>query len=601
MSSGEEVHSIAGGRRGSIRQFLAPMGAAAALSFTVAAIYAPIGILVQSPANAQIYGGGLSLWVLASAIGMVPLIAVFALARARVSRVDAPAPIAVLGWYAVAALAQAVTFGFTSVLLGLADSPDLSFRISGLLLQVPLLAIVGFAVTRYEAHRQVIIDLEQTRERLLEIEGRTETELERADTELTAAVRKTLDPAVATLEAALANAEAGGDGAGVLSALDEILEERVRPLTRELASEEVLADDAVESSKRSRARVPLPARFRLSEAIRPTFTALLLAVVAIPTAARVLQPANLLLYIFAFCLSVWLILWASKRVIGGTGAILAPGMIAIVCLYAAAGLGSYLLIGALGVIRPASIEGSVVTIFAAMGFVFTAFVLVEARRTISEGELEADTMRLDHAVGRIRRRERLVSRRLNFIIHGALQGALNAAALRIAEAGRVTSQLGDEIRSDIRNALSQVEVLSPSESRPQSGDALRTSTTISEISSVWSRRRRFGAQVGSEVEQVLSANGDADEAVAEVIREAVNNAFRHGAATRVEVAVTEGERDSVAGPSEIAISVRDDGVGPYGSSQPGIGSSLFDDLCRSWTLERSGRWTLFWASVESHA
>ena len=88
-----------------------------------------------------------------------------------------------------------------------------------------------------------------------------------------------------------------------------------------------------------------------------------------------------------------------------------------------------------------------------------------------------------------------------------------------------------------------------------------------------------------------------DEAVAEVIREAVNNAFRHGVAVTVEVEVTKVKRHTPQDSEEIAITVRDDGSGPTGSDQPGFGSSLFDDLCRTWTLETEDLWTVFRARV----
>lgn len=596
MSSRKHPRAIVASLVAGARRNLEPLGSAAALSFPVAAIYAPIGIIVQAPGNATIYGGSPALWVLASAIGMVSLFLVFIAARAWTSRHGDPGPPAVLGWYALATVAQGLTFAFTSVLLGAADSPELTFRLSGLFLQIPLLSIVGYAVTRYDAHRRVIDELEQTRERLLAIGEDLDAELDRAEADLASSVREALDPAVATLEGTLSGVEGGGDKARAMEALESLVEERVRPLVTDLTSEGAPVE-AIEAEPRRRGRVPLPPRFTLGGAIRPVLTALLLAVVAIPSAARVLGPGEAILYLSVFCGCVWALLALSRLGLGSARLQTVLGLPLVTFLYVGAGSLSFWLVRAIGVARPEGIAWSVVAVFASIGFVFTTFLLVEARRTRSEGELEAETLRLDHTVGLIRRRKRLVNRRLAFVLHGTLQGALNAAALRIAEAGHVTSQLGQEIRDDIRAALLEIEGRPDAGGGPESGAPLRTSTTIDEISSVWGFRRRFSGRIRPSAEVGLSGDPEVDEAVAEVIREAVNNAFRHGAAVTVEVEVTKVKRHTPKDSEEIAITVRDDGSGPTGSDQPGFGSSLFDDLCRTWTLETEDLWTVFRARV----
>ena len=299
----------------------------------------------------------------------------------------------------------------------------------------------------------------------------------------------------------------------------------------------------------------------------------------------------------AFSFFVWGLLEVIKRLSGSVRVPTALGLPVAICLYIAAGSGAFWLTGAVGVVRPEGIALAVVPIFALLGLAFTVDLLVEARRTRSEAELEVETIRLRQTVALIRRRERLLSRRLAFVVHGALQGALNAAALRIAEAGEVSSQLGQEIRRDIGAAVSQIEDLADQGSRREPGESLKTSTTIEELSSVWSGRRRFGANIGQPVEEALSGDPEVDEAVAEVTREAVNNAFRHGVAVTVEVEVGVVEADSPGNPREVAITVRDDGNGPSGSSEPGFGSSLFDDLCATWMLETDGLWTVFDARV----
>lgn len=571
-----------------VRRIISPLGSAAAFSWAVAATYCPVLVLIQL-GNASIFGGSRLLWILASSFGAVALVAVFGAARSRVPADSGPGPGTVLVWYSVAAITQGMTFGFASVLLGAADSPHLDFRLSGILIQLPLLIAVGYAVARHDAHRRIITELEQTRERLVVVKRRLDTETNRIEADLASAARETLEPAVSSLDIALADAEAGGNRAEVIEALDELVEKRVRPLSHKL----LLATDAHEQTRAKQvplAKVPLPARFRLRDAIQPFLATLLLWVAAIPSAVRVLETGDLLLYLVTFSLLAWTLLSLARLAAGSRQVRTLPGLPGVVLLYALAGWAAFWLIGELGVDRPPGIGSSVGPFFALLGLAITVSLIVQARRTSSENARLDETHSLERATEFARRRERLARRRLAFVIHGSLQGALHAAALRVAEAEVITPQLGADIRGDIVASLSAIG------NQPLSGGLLQTLVTTNELSSVWEGRRRLSVRLGPAVEETLHGDTDVDAAVAEVVRESVNNAFRHGAARNVEVEVTKTGGD-LAHESEIAISVKDDGVGCLETDRPGLGSVLFDDLCRSWVLEPSDRGTVFRARV----
>lgn len=595
MRTNRGIRAGVGARIDAARRALAPLGAAASFSWLVLAIYCPIGVAIQAPANASIYGGSVALWVLASAIGMLSLIALLSAARARALRRGDPSPSSVLLSYALAATAQSVTFGLLTVLFGADDSPHLGFRLTGLFLQVPLLAVVGYAVARHDAHRRIITELGHTREQLLAIGQSVDAELDRVEAELTYAVQESLEPAMASFDAALTDVAAGGEKLVAVSALDVLVEQRVRPLAHELVAEPDEPAELTNSEGRSPARVPLPERFRLGDAIKPGFAAIVLVVGALPTAARALDPGGALIYLATLSLSTWVILTLAKRVLASTQVRTTLGLPVAVLIYAVAGSAAFWCIGVVGVTRPVGIAGAVAVFLALLGLAIGADLLVQTRRARSESELAAQTLSLEQAVALIRRRERLVRRRLAFVVHGALQGALHAAALRLAESDVVSEQLGEEIRRDLGVALAQIE------DRPKGGGSLRTSATISELLSVWDSHRHFSARLGESVEETLSSDADVDEAVAEVIREAVNNAFRHGAANTVEVEVTVTASSLPERASGIGISVRDDGSSNLGASEPGLGSVLFDDLCRSWELDHDGRGTTFQALIALNA
>lgn len=64
--------------------------------------------------------------------------------------------------------------------------------------------------------------------------------------------------------------------------------------------------------------------------------------------------------------------------------------------------------------------------------------------------------------------------------------------------------------------------------------------------------------------------------ISRVVEEAINNAITHGEASRIAV-------DASGGEGFVVVDVTDDGLGPQGDA-PGLGSALFDSLCRYWEL-----------------
>jgi signal transduction histidine kinase len=573
-----------------LERALAPLGSVDALSWPVLVIYCPLAIVIQAPGNASIYGGSVTLWVLASLIGMVALAAILLGARAIASRRRETRPGMVLATYALAGVVQSVTFGLASVLVGAADSPQIAFRLFGLILHFPLLVAVGYAVSGHASHRRILSDLERTRARSLALARSADGELERGEAELSGAVRASLEPALVSFETALEQAEGGSPARDVARSLDSLVEEHIRPLSHQIASDEASSIPEIPVEE-PRVRVPLPPRFRLSEGIRPLLTALVVFITAIPTATRELSSGEAIAYVAALPALVFLALSLLRRLVGALRLPTPVGAVATILFYAAIGSAAFWLVGAIGLARPSGIVLSVTAVFTLLGAVIVADLLVQSRRQHHEVELEQEVDRLDESLALIRRRERLIRRRLAFVLHGSLQGTLHAAVLKISEAPEVQPELVEEIRRDLAAALSQLD------GSPRAGESTRTGETIDELSSVWNGSRQVTATVGPPADRALAEDADADEAVAEVIREAVNNAFRHGDATKVDIELGFGSGPAAGGSRRFAIAVRDDGSGDWGEGTSGLGSTLLDELCISWDRESGEEGTLLRAVV----
>lgn len=565
----------------SARHTLAPLASPSALSWTVILVFCPVLFLVQVPGNAIARGGPFGEWVLAFLIGFALLAAGILAARWATTRHGAPRVGAVLWIYAAATVVQAIVFGLSATALGATSDPQISFRLMAPLVNGTLLLVVGVAVASHAAHRRVIAELEHKRARLLAMGPSLETELDRLQGELAAAVHESLDPALASLDAALAHAAGGGRTDATLDALDAIVEEHVRPISRDLLASNPRPDvDGLAVVARVPTKVPLPRTFVLARGVRPAVAALALAIGLVPTTVRDLDPVQGLVFLLTAPLVCWVVLVIARYAMG-VRAVRTPIGIAVVVLVHVLAMGAAIVVvRTADIAMPTAIAGSALVFLGALGAFVVGAILVGERRADSEAALVEATERLERAVAITLRRQRLVRRRLAFVLHGSLQGALYSAALRVGEGAQLDQALVEQIRSDVLAAMALLDA-------PRSvGGACRVRVALDDLATVWRGRRSVITRVAPDVDAALRHDADADEAVAEVVREAVNNAFRHGAATTVEVAVE--PRAHVAGspPCAITICVRDDGTGEASEGTPGTGSALLDDLCTTWA--RSG-------------
>lgn len=559
----------------SARSVLAPLGSPGALSWLVLAIYCPLGIAIQGVGNADLEGGPVGLWLLASAIGMVVLVAIITVVRWGACRQGDPPVLTVVGAYVLASVLQSVVFGMAALGLGASTALNLQYRPMSPFFQVPLLMAVGVWVARYLAHRRVVQALERTRSRLMAVGPSVDAELDRLEAELSGAVRASLEPAMQSLDAVLTAATGSRDERAAVAALDAAVEQQVRPISLELAGGAVPDPLPAPPDAQPVARVPLPRRFRLADGMRPALAGLVLGVIAIPTAERALEPGQVLVYVPLLALGFWGALSLIRLIIGAWRPRTTVGVTVVVVSHIAAFLMAYWALDGLGVAVPPNLGAVGSIACAAIGGLIAASMLVEARRAETEANLAAATRTYERHIALTMRRQRLVRRRLAFVIHGALQGAMYAAALRLREATVVDWPLVRSIRADLDSALAQLE-------RPaQTADVPRAKVTIDELRAVWHGRRLVTARVAECTADALATDADADEAVAEVVREAVNNAFRHGAATRVDIDL-DGPAGVDARARVVTVRVRDDGRGPSPDSSPGLGTALFDELCESW-------------------
>jgi signal transduction histidine kinase len=361
--------------------------------------------------------------------------------------------------------------------------------------------------------------------------------------------------------ARLTGAQEGDDVAGVL---ERLVDERLRPMTRELWSPEAIATDF---RARSLLRAALTANpFPASLVI------IAYSVTAFASRAQHLDLGTNVLRTLAAVASLTVVLTLARR-FRPAGPRLAVAHLVLTVAVASA-LQTFLVeaIGTDGLDwRPASLFLSVfvwlgaLTVLGGAGVVAARgsdAVRAELERTLRSGGPHAEVERASQLL-----RDRAVADHL----HATLQNRLISASHRIAASG--------EQPSVVREELDAVELLLDdlaSGVLGESRDGSCAREQFAEVVARWDGFVHITAALDRSIDVLPSTFQDH---LAQVLVEAVNNAVRHGRAARIDVRLVAG-----ASPATFTLTVDDDGVGPV-QRAAGLGSALFDAMS-------GGEWAL---------
>jgi hypothetical protein len=159
-------------------------------------------------------------------------------------------------------------------------------------------------------------------------------------------------------------------------------------------------------------------------------------------------------------------------------------------------------------------------------------------------------------------------RNWSFLVHGTVQGALSVALSRMQLADSVTPELANQVLKDVERARG---ALNQTQSFNQPWDEVWP-----QIEQTWEGVCEVTHTTSPEADLLLEASGATATCVAEIAKELVSNAFRHGKATRVEIEI------SLASPEDVLITSTNNGELIQEDRVEGIGSEMFGELAASW-------------------
>jgi signal transduction histidine kinase len=547
------------------------LGSSAALSPIVTLLYLPFGLvgpLIIDPAR---LGGRWSDWLLVGLVGQLALMLVFALGRWVLHRGGTDrSPIGALIVMGAAIIARAFVLACLVPILGLSDNFEFGYRIgSSLVAQFGVLLIFSVVVSAQVQHGRQAAALEAQREALAEVNRTMWARLDETISTLRAEVRRTIDPLIHDVDAALEALTGKIDVAPLRESIRSAVDDDLRPLSHRLAIttdvDEVLA--AVES-RHAPGRSPLPARLPVARLSKPVLFGLLMALITTSQSLREFSFPLVLSFPIFSGIFVALLMAAVRGLIGRWVPPLWWGISVVGVVGGASVLSGVLLQSVLGLPVPRFINGAAFLVGAMVAVLIALYAAVDQRRADTEEALRASILELMEASSLLRMHAFAARRHLSYVIHGSIQGALHAAALRLATLDKPDDAVIATIRHDIFEATARLD-------EPVSPNVMLVDT-LQEITDLWSGSCDVKWTMDHRTVRALAESPVAGMSITEIVRECVTNAVRHGCARSVTVQIQR------SGEGRVVLDIADDGIGSSASAAPGLGSHMLDEMCVSW-------------------
>lgn len=482
--------------------------------------------------------------------------------------------------FAVAGAAAGASRAWLIDVLGADDPVGTAWRVvSNTIAAVIWLGLTAIVVDHVREHRATMTELRLRQTELEDLDRREREELDALAIRLRDELLAPARAALARIRAALVSVEAGGRATEEAARIEDAVATSIRPLSHEI----LMAEPVVQATAPG---APVPDRAarlvaRASHSVvRSPWIVTLVPVVLSPL---LLGPT----WGIAFLLVNALITWPLYALLlMGLRAVLEPRLqrmptwaaaTALVAGYAIITAGVVGVTSALGFLSPREVPYMWVGIITLTAILVAATVLEAAAELADEDEraLREVLTRIAIPLARIQQRLRHEHQVLGSLLHGPVQGALLGVAASLEQAPADMPEA--ERQALVADALERMgEVERRLEAPADDGQSL--DDALDGVLMLWARVLDVRVSVADDVRVALGGAPAARGAVADVVAEALTNAFRHGAA---RAAWLEMSLDGTV----VVLEVVDDGVlGAAGG--PGMGSRLYDESSHEWSLAR---------------
>lgn len=454
------------------------------------------------------------------------------------------------------------------------DADPIGRTVMTLFITLAISLTLGASVhlARERAEARALLLAEQAR--LRELVEATDESLAQAESELRAKANELLEPTISEIRMLLRAGLSDAEAKDVSARITEVVNQVVRPTTGQIAVATPFVLRALDPEKPAVFQWLLD-RLDVTKAIRPGFVALLGWLILAPGILIVGPNWQVLGISFLASMCIVLVLNGVKalwpRRLRRMPVVLGLALLAILyvmSVWASQGVAQQF--GGL-VIRDAAWSTQSwrgVVLWGVLAFLVSVLAMLDEHGRQNRLSLAELNVQLEEVLARLRRESWLLHRTVALAVHGPVQSALVATAMRLSASDRTEDSINDA-RRRLDAALTAIE--HDHHEVPSISDAL------ADLAALWTPIVQIRADVWPSAESRLLDSQGLRRCVIEICREATSNSIRHGQATVVGISLI-GMGDT------IVLRVSDDGDGVASDPIPGLGEAMFDDTCLRWTL-----------------
>jgi signal transduction histidine kinase len=509
-------------------------------------------------------------WFLIAVLGYLSVAAVLRLARNLLSGKTPPAIVYLLV-FLLAGFVRGVVIFQVGTEFGVIPPDEWQYRLLGSPLFILVsLSLVTVLVSNSVRATKELANLETSRLVLEKRLSSMRAEISRMNSEVAGNVSGLISPVIQEL---MVKIKGSKELAREIQELRTTVDEVVRPLSIAIAEK----TDEMSSPQVAAAKVSIRENFRLDSKLQvanqivPFWSSALITLISTPAAVVFYgQDAALALALLAVSTVATLELayFIFRRVqLRSIAALLLQ-----VAIFATAGGAAILALSLANLSAGLYPAARIITVTMIIGLAMFIGQIRQTQRYASQQKAREVNEQLELLNSQARRELWLNRRRIATVLHGPVQAALYASAMRLAQSSRPSKKLIQSVNQDLADALDVLKFDSLEETD------LRD--VIGQITEVWSGTCEIYSNISKAVYQVTKKNPLVGEAVTEVLREAVSNAIKHGSATEIEI-------DAKVTAKLVVISIVNNGKSPVNSRGNGFGSKLYSELTHTWQLERT--------------
>jgi signal transduction histidine kinase len=199
------------------------------------------------------------------------------------------------------------------------------------------------------------------------------------------------------------------------------------------------------------------------------------------------------------------------------------------------------------------------------------YQMVKIQVLISQENLQQVVVKLEALTAALRQEAWVIQRNIATVLHGPVQAAMYAAALRLSSLKRPSEKVNQAVKSEIDSAILRL-------SKPDflEGESLRE--VLGQIQELWSGICEVEIELPGDLDLLLTKRPIVGQCVLEIAREGVSNAVKHGKAKKISIQIAPAQNDF------LRISVINDGTVPASDSELGVGSALLNELSHRWEI-----------------